>query len=232
MKNKAFLVIIVLMFIVGTYWYISQSPSAAFALDARDTIASWDFQASHKDGGELEKRVRDEIGRLEERLRDADTEPPDYQLYVGLAGQYLLLGDGASAYKELQKALEIDAEKTGLAWHNMGALMERLGAPYSALEAYDRAVKAQPHIDGYHAAYINFALKQFSEDKVLIEDALARAETQFEDDTFVFQLRAQWLEGQERYEEAIAQWEKIKQGAPPDVSEGIDRRIAELRSKL
>lgn len=215
----------------GAYWY-SLQPNAVFTIDAQDTITSWDVQTAHKDGGELEQRVRDEIVRLNEHLADEATEPPDYQIHVGLSNQYLLLGDGEAAYEELLKALAIDSTMTGLAWHNMGTLMDRLGAKHSAREAFARAVDAQPHIDAYHSAYINFLMSRFGDDVLAVTSALDRAETQFNDDTFVFQLRAQYFTQTGAFEDAIAEWEKMKAGAPEDRLRDIDAEIARLRAKL
>ncbi len=233
MKKKILSVgLLALILVAGGVWYMQNQAPQVFALDSRDTVSTWNFQGSHKDGGELEQRVNDEIGRLEERLRDAEIEPPDYQLHVGIAGQYTLLGDGERTYDELQKALAIDSETTGLAWHNMGVLMERLGALNSAHDAYQRAVAAQPHIDAYHMALVNFVLSHFSEDKQIVVDTLSQMEAQFDNDMFVYQARASWLVSQGQYEDAIRVWEQFKSISPVDMHEGVDAEIAKLRSKI
>jgi tetratricopeptide (TPR) repeat protein len=231
MHTSLWAIAILIVSAVGLYWY-SLTPSSSFLMSPRDTISSWDMQASHKDGGVLEKSVQDEIRRLNEHLADNKTEPPDYQLYVGLANQYSLLGDGKRAYDYLQKALSIDSDKTGLALHNMGVLMERLGAFYSARDAYQRAVDAQPHIDSYHAALINFLIAHMAEDELAVSAALERAAAQFDDDTFVFQLEAQWRAEREEYAEAISAWEKLREIAPEELVPGIDSEIARLRARL
>ena len=216
----------------GAYWYFLSNPRSAWDMDARDTIASWELSGTHKDGGALEKSVEEEIVRLNERLADDESEPPDYQLYVGLANQYTLLGDGKRTYDYLQRALAIDSDKTGLALHNMGVLMERLGAYQSARDAYQRAVDAQPHIDAYHVALINFLIARMGDDELAVTSALERAAAQFDDDTFVYQLTAQWRAGRGEYAEAIVAWEELKKTAPAEILPGIDTEIARLRAKL
>ncbi len=231
MQRYIYAVALVAVLGAGYYWY-SLQPEVVFTIDAQDSISNWEVQSAYKDGGELEQRVRDEMTRLNEHLADDATEPPDYQVYVGLSNQYLLLGDGEAAYAELQKALAIDSTTTGLAWHNLGTLMDRLGAKHSARQAYARAVDAQPHIDAYHSAYINFLMSRFDDDALAITSALDRAEAQFDDDTFVFQIRAQYYTQTGAFEDAIAEWEKMKAGAPEDRLRDIDAEIARLRAKI
>lgn len=201
MMNKLILgVVMPLVVAGGAWWYIGQSHVLPIA--AGDSIKPWDFQGSYKDGGANEKKARDEIARLEEGLKDEATEPTDYILYVSISNQYVLLGDGKSAYNNLNYALAIDSEKTGLAWHNMGTLMERLGAVNTARIAFSRAVDAQPHIDMYQLVYLQFLVKYFSEDKELIESAFARSKEQFGDAAPTVPVMAEWLEQQGRHEEA------------------------------
>lgn len=232
MHKTLWVIAILLVSGVALYWYSLSSPSSSFVMSPRDTIASWDMQASHKDGGALEKGVNEEIARLREHLADDKTEPPDYQLYVGLANQYSLLGDGRQAYDELQRALALDSDKTGLALHNMGVLMERLGAYESARDAYQRAVDVQPHIDAYHTALIRFLVSRFPGDDLAISSALDRAEAQFDEDTFVYQLKAQWLTDKKDFAGAIAAWEEILKSASPELVPSIESEIEKLRSKI
>ena len=232
MNNRNIVIGIVALLLAGGgyYWYTAQN--TVFTIDSHDEISSWDFQGSHNDDGDNEKRVTDEIDRLEDGLDDDATEPPDYQLYVGLAGQYMLLGDGETAYKNLQKALEIDSTTTGLAWHNMGVLMERLGAINSARTAYQKAVDAQPEAESYHAALISFLIKHDTENGEVIQAAFARAESQFQQNAFVYQAKAQWLEAQGMISDAISAWEIFRANSPADMKASIDLHIEQLKKKL
>lgn len=215
------------------YWYTLQTPTFTLEIDPKDTITTWDFQGSHKDGGEFEARVTKEMEKLQAALEDEATEPTDYNIYVSMAGQYTLLGDGKNTLAMLEKALAIDSVNTGLAWHNVGVLMERLGALNTARIAYARAVEAQSQIDAYHVARFNFLIKHFSEDKEVVDGALNEAAVEFgEDDLFVQNARAEWYEKQEKWADAISVWKKILENAPEELKVGIRAKISELEKKI
>jgi len=141
-----------------------------FALASGETVASWNFAGSYKDGGTLEARANADITRLK-GLLNSDTYTK-YELYVSIANQYELLGDGKQEFTYLNYALAIDSTKTGLAWHNMGKLLERLGAYKSARVAYDRMIQAQPTTQ-YLRARLEFLQARMPEDTAAIAQAEA-----------------------------------------------------------
>ena len=49
---------------------------------------------------------------------------------------------------------------TGLAWHNLGVLLSRLGALQTARIAYEKATLVEPQISSYHYAYIEFLIQK------------------------------------------------------------------------
>lgn len=141
-----------------------------FSLVSGETIASWSFAGSYKDGGTLEASRYAEIVRLLKLLNTGTFT--NYELYVSIANQYELLGDGGQEFIYLNKALAIDSTKTGLAWHNMGKLLERLGAYKSARVAYDRMVEAQP-IRQYLVVRLEFLKARMPQDTAVIAQAEA-----------------------------------------------------------
>ena len=140
-----------------------------FSLVPGESVASWNFAGVYKDGGTLEAGRYAEILRLLKLLNSGTFT--NYELYVSVANQYDLLGDGKQEFTYLNKALAIDSTKTGLAWHNMGKLLERLGAYKSARVAYDRMVQAQA-TSQYIRARLEFLQAHMPEDT----DAIAQAE--------------------------------------------------------
>ncbi len=168
--------VLVLILIFG-FFYVKrakQLPSVAeFPLVASDSIGSWDFKGSHNDNGVLENKVRDDISRLTKLL--GSKTYTDYELYISLASEYELLGDGRHTYEFLNRALAIDSVKTGIAWHNMGKLMTRLGALNTARVAFQNAVKAESGIVQFHIAYLDFLLEHFPSDRNAILKAIESA---------------------------------------------------------
>lgn len=219
--------VILLALAAGAWWYMQNSFS--FPLAEGDTVSSWEFQGSHKDDGELEAKVQDEIAKLEAQFGNPENDPTDYTLNIAISNQYNLLGDGESAKKYLERALAIDSETTGLAWHNMGALMWRVGAMNSARIAYANAVKAQPQVEQYHLAYLEFLKNYFSEDTALLEAAFASSIEQFENPVAVYQIKADWYTKIGENEKAIETWRKV-QSLMPVRDSFIDKEIARLRA--
>jgi tetratricopeptide (TPR) repeat protein len=223
--------------VLGLWWFgVGPFTPSAITLQEGDVVSSWDFQGSHKDDGPLEEQVRKEIKRLEGELggdqSGANDTPTDYSLYVGIAGQYTLLGDGKSTYEYLNKALAIDQEKTGLAWHNMGVLMERIGAIKTAQVAYIRAVQAQP-LDSYYTALLQFLMKYYSEDFATVDATFVEAEKVYGDsEPFLLQQKAGWLEYSGRLEEARAAWEKLLPLMAPEMRADIEKQMQRIDVRL
>jgi len=95
---------------------------------------------------------------------------PKYDLYISIANQYDLLGDGAKEFEYLNKALTIDSTTTGLAWDNMGNLLPKVGANLSARVAYRNAIKVQP-IPQYAQDFYQFLLLKFPQDTADMTEA-------------------------------------------------------------
>lgn len=123
-----------------------------------DDVSSWTWDGPYADGGPLEDQTKNEIADLKDELGKGTY--PDYQLLVGIASQYQLLGDGKNAYTYLQQAIAKDP-KQGLAYINLGNLMDSLGAYDTAKEAYDTAVKLEPNNQAYADARATFLANRF-----------------------------------------------------------------------
>lgn len=219
----------VLILGAGVWWYV-RSAQHPLPLQGGDSVASWDITGSHKDGAELEAKVRKEIERLQGLLGSPENEPTDYILYISLANQYELIGDGKKAYEYLGKAMQEDP-KTGLAWHNAGSLLSRLGAMQTARVAYGRAVEVQPHIEQYHRAYAEFLIQYFPDDAATIDAVLKKMEDQFKEDTGMLQLRASWYTKVGRIQDAIDAWRSLeKEIGVRDPA--IEAEIARLEARL
>ena len=183
----ALLAIIAIM----TWLLYQRSAQHPLPLANGDVIASWDFKGPYLDGGTLEAKAREEIARLEKLLGAGKFT--DYEIYVSIANQYELLGDGRSAYNYFGKAIQEDsADTTGLAWHNLGVLLSRLGALQTARIAYEKATLVEPQISSYQYAYIEFLIQKMKNDTATIEKAFSTASAIFGQTSDITDLRARW----------------------------------------
>lgn len=212
------------------FWYMN-SYAHPLPIAEGDTVESWQLSGTYKDGGELEKRATDEIARLEGLFGNPEGEPTDYNLHVSIANQYELLGDGEAAYEHLGRAVAIDSEKTGLAWYNLGSLVNRLGAYNTARIAYANAVSAQPNIEQYQISYLEFLVNHFPEDTAVIEAVFNSAENQFKNPAAVLQIKAKWYVQTGNIQEAVTTLVKM-QSLMPTWDPAVDAEIARLRASL
>ncbi|OGG58619.1 hypothetical protein A2765_02760 [Candidatus Kaiserbacteria bacterium RIFCSPHIGHO2_01_FULL_56_24] len=233
--KNIFIIVIILIFLAGGAWWYTQKGSFILPIASGDTVASWDFQGAREGNAQLEGQTRDEITRLEGMLggdqSGKDDEPTDYDIYVGIANQYEMLGDGETERGYLEKALTIDSAKTGLAWHNLGSLMSRLGAFNTARIAYAKAVEAQPQVSSFHLSRIQFLTDHFAADTSAVDGAFAEASARFGDDASILQLQAAWFEESDRTPEAITALTKMKTLMPSDAHAGIDAEITRLQNR-
>ncbi|MEK7114112.1 MAG: hypothetical protein AAB850_01000 [Patescibacteria group bacterium] len=155
-----------------------------------DTVASWNFQGAYAGNPELVAKADAEIKRLSNLLVTATSSATI--LSVGIANQYGLLGDGSLEYEYLIRAVKAGGATSGLPWHNLGVLMERLGAYKTARIAYEKSTLVQPELKFYHYAYLEFLTARTKNDIVHIEKAFAAAGKYFSGDTYVLQLRVEW----------------------------------------
>lgn len=169
---------------------ISKKPTEhPLSLSEGDIVASWDFKGAYSDNSELTAKAQSEIARLSELLATATSSA--MILSVGVANQYELLGDGKKQYEYLERAIQTNPEN-GLPWHNLGALMERLGAYKTARVAYEKSTLVQPELKFYHYAYVEFLTSRMKEDTATIEKALENAEKNIGKTPYLLELRTEW----------------------------------------
>ncbi len=159
-------------------------------ISAGDTIVSWSFIGAYANNSELIAKANAEISRLLALVGKGTY--PDMSLYVAVANQYELLGEGTKEYDYLIRAVKAGGDTSGLPWHNLGVLMERLGALQTARVAYERATIVQPQLKQWHFAYLEFITTKLKGDVANIEKAFAAANVYFSKNADIIQLRADW----------------------------------------
>ncbi|MDO8566651.1 MAG: tetratricopeptide repeat protein [bacterium] len=154
-----------------------------------DNIVSWNFKGAYTNNPELTAKAMAEINRLSSLLATATSSA--MILSVSIANQYELLGDGKKQYEYLGRAIQASPEN-GLPWHNLGVLMERLGALKTARIAYEKSTLVQPEFKFYHYAYIEFLTSRTKNDVASIEEAFAFAEKNIGTTSYLAELRTAW----------------------------------------
>ena len=193
-----------------------------------DTVASWNFTNSYTGNAELEKKANTEINRLTGLI--GTNQYSDYSLFVSIANQYDLLGDGNNEFVYLKKALAINSNSGGLAWNNLGQLMERLGAFKTAKMAYANAVAAQPNVGSYQEAELKLLTIHFPQDTSAIETAFNNGMKESLDSNLL-PIKAEWLDSIGSTTGAIAAWKEFATYVPANQQGAINAKIAQLQAK-
>lgn len=213
----------------GSFWYYeTRVVVAAFPINAADAISSWSFKGTYTGDATLAANTAKDIANLKSLMGKGEYD--DYDLHIGLGNDANLLGDGATAYAEYDRAIAIHPTK-GLAYANMGHLMGEMGAYHTAADAYAKAVEVDPTQLEYHVERLNFLTRQFPTDNALLLAAFSDASKQFGDTPAVLAIEAQWLEGQGKYADAVKAWEVVKMLSPKDRQAAIDAQIARDKAK-
>lgn len=151
--RRTLIILVVIGVVAAGAWYGYPRLFPAFPMASGDTVSTWTFAGPYADGGEKEAQVKAEITRLSQELGKGTYT--DYDLLVGIATQHELLGNGKEAYDYLSRAIRKDAKK-GIAYFNLGHLMEGLGAYQTAGRAYKKATESEPDVVAYRLAFDAF----------------------------------------------------------------------------
>lgn len=163
---------------------------SALSIAKGDSIASWSFKGAYADRPDLIAKAEYEIERLSGLLDKG--EYTNMILYVSIANQYGLLGDGKYEYEYLGYAIEEGGATTGLPWHNLGVLMERLGALQTARIAYEKATIVQSELKQWHYAYLSFLTARMKDNATDIEKAFKAAIANLGQDSDILQIYSEW----------------------------------------
>ncbi len=208
-------------------WYWKASLVPAFPINPADHIASWSFTGPYSGNAALLKQATDDIAHLTALMGKGEYD--DYDLHLGIGNDDALIGDGAGAYGEYNRAVKIHPAK-GLAYVNLGHLFDLLGAEETAADAYAKAVAVEPAVLEYHVERLTFLTTKFPNDTARIQAALADAAKQFGDVAEVLSIEAQWLTKEGRYADAIAAWERVKLISPGRDMTAVNAAIAHLKT--
>jgi len=173
---------VIVVLLVGYFVFVNKEKApivntypSIFVINDSDKINSWNFVGAYSDNLELQNKSRKEIEELLLKLNDEKQNK--FNLNIEIANRYHFLGDGEKEFYYLSKALEIDSTNTGLPYHNMGNLMDKIGAYNSAKDAYRKSFDIQP-LDFYIDTYIEFMKQRFPQE---LEEEVLKAKKEVEE---------------------------------------------------
>lgn len=199
-------------------------PADTFAIDATLLPTVWEFKGLYATP-ELALQAEKNIANLKEKLNESGADK--YDLYVSLAQQYMLIGQGEDAYEYFVRAGDEDPGNS-LAFQTMGVLLESLGAQDAAEVALKQAVAVQSQIVQNHLALIGFYIRQdaeFSTIDATFNYALEKSGKAVN----VLKEYAQWLEAEKDIHKAVAIWEEVLVREPDN--RAVKDKVAELKQK-
>ena len=222
-------VLVLIIVIVIGWYYFAKVRTQLVPVNPNDSIAAWSFKGIYTNNDALVSKANADIAKLTGMLGKG--EYSDYDLYVGLAQDYDLLGDGQSEYAYLQKAIS-SSIKNGIAWNNLGDLMTKLGAFSSARDAYAKAVASEPTVGMYQESQLRFLITYFPQDTVAIEDTFNNGIKE-SSDANLLPIEAEWLTSTGSTTAAIDAWKKFAAYVPAhsQQQDAINQKIAQLQNK-
>ena len=212
----------------GAWMWYQSAQVPAFPINAKDSLSSWSFQGAYTGNDTLIAKAKADTEKLKGLLGKEGYD--DYDLYIGIGNDFALLGDGARAYENYNRAVAVAADR-GLAYTNIANLMERMQAFETAADAYAKAVAVEPGQLQYHIVRLNYLVRQFQKDSDRVTAAIADAQVEFGSIPQILSIQAEWLTGLGRYTDAIAVWKQVKAFLRGEDTSSIDAEIARLEAK-
>ena len=222
-------VLVLVILGAGVWYYEAKIRVAEFPIHAGEIVSAWSFKGAYSGNDTLIAQANVDIAKLAALLGKGQYD--DYDLYIGIANDYALMGNGTVAYANYNRAIHRHPEK-GLAYADIAHLFDQLGAYDTAADAYAKAVAVEPTVLEYHLERLNYLTRQFPNDSARILAAFTDASTAFGDNASILAIEAKWLADGGRYADAIKAWQRVKLLSPGRDTSSIDQEIVRLQKKL
>jgi tetratricopeptide (TPR) repeat protein len=224
-KNIWIAIVAVVVIAGAALWYFTQAPTS-FAISPEDQPISWSLPLP-QDAASSTPRLTAQIASLSKLLGQG--QYPDDDIQIGIANDYVLIGDGHSAYRAYERAI-MASSTNALVYENLGGLFARLYATSTALRAYAKAVEIAPGQTLFQLSYLDY-LAQVSPTSPETAVAFASAKTTLgATDTNILIAEAGWLAKIGSTTAAIADWREVER-QEPGAAGAIEARIAQLLQK-
>lgn len=197
----------------------------ALTLDPRDTITSWSTHVSASTA--VKNKLRASIRTLSGEVGGVNRR--NYNVLLQIAQDYELLSNGKSAYSFYVLAAQA-VPSNGLAFSNIGYLMEQLGAYHTARSAYAASVALSPTVGQFWVSYLNFlsAHETLAPTTAAVFSAAARATNSA---TNVLIATANWEAAAGNTQAAITNWRLVRAKVGAAQQKAIDAKIISLQKR-
>lgn len=202
-----------------------RSYMSALTVDSRDTITSWDTHVQATPA--IKNRLREEILTLSGSI--GSTQKKNYNTFLQIAQDYWLLSDGKNAYNFYVLSAQA-VPSNGLAWSNVGSLMERIGAYHTARSAYAASVAISPKTEQFWVSYLDFlsAHEPLASSTGPAFVAAARATNSAPN---VLISMANWEASIGNFSVAIADWRLVRAKVGVAQQKAVDTKIKSLQKQ-
>ena len=193
-------------------------------IDFRDKNISWKIASA---GASVKKDMQNKIIDLSKKI--GTDIYPNYDIYIQIARDYTLTGEGENAYDFYILAVK-DSPQKGLAFNNLGDLLARVGAYHTAHTAFAKAVIVEPSVELYWLSYLRF-LTAYEKKSPATKGVFTKAMNATNSAPDVRIARANYEQAVGDFASSIADWNIVRTQVGSAQKVAIDKKIASLTAK-
>jgi tetratricopeptide (TPR) repeat protein len=215
--------IIVIVIVAFAVWKYTQN-ALPFPVSASDHLTNWALPLP-QDAASSTPRLSAQVSQFQAMLGGGTY--PNETIYVGIANDDILLGDGKAAYLAYEKAIAASSSDA-LAYDDLGGLFARLYATSSAERAYAKAVALTPSQLLFQLSYLDY-LAEVAPNAPATAAAFVSAKQVLGTTTpDLLVAEANWLAESGSTTAAIADWQEVLV-LEPGLQVSIQERINALK---
>jgi len=170
--------------------------------------------------------AKTKIDSFHSELKNGSKDKTKYYLYIAIAQQYELLGNGENTAVNLFLASKQENDRS-LPFFKLGDLFEKAELFNRAEEYYEKAIDTEPQIVQNHRGLLNLYIEKMSVGKSRVQSTFDDARSETGDDIDVLRMYAKWLTAESEYLRAIDILRFILRENPTDKEE-IEKEILRL----
>jgi len=199
---KKVLIIILVILITGSSYFFLKNNNVDKLNLSESEISSLNSAPVFYESESQKTAVNNVIEQYSADIGKNKTGYADYYLYVSIAQQYMLLGEGENAMKYFYLAIKDDPERS-LPYSKAAGLLARAGLLDLAEQNYEKVVEVEPQSTNNYLELLDFLIKYRSNNTSKIQSYYTKARLETVDDVKILRSYAQWLASEKEYVRAI-----------------------------